>query len=387
MTRRTLIDFFSDLSQTSGEFLTYDDGYRTWSYGYADVAHAAHAFAARLRSASIIKGQAVAIWSENRPEWIIALWGCLLEGVVLVPIDYRTSAAFLARVADIVDARAILVGDVVDRSSLGGNRPVWSLSEVRTPAFDALHSLKPAPTGGSEITADDTAEIIFTSGATADPKGVVITHRNVLANIVPIEREMAKYKKYAKPFLPIRFLNLLPLSHMFGQSMATFVPPMLPGVVVFTRSYSPDDIVRQIRDRRISVLVCVPKMLEVLRDHVVRQSPESAEPFAGKMHWAMRWWKYRKVHRLFGLKFWAFVVGAAPLDPALEAFWGRLGFLVVQGYGLTETAPIVTLNHPFHAARGAVGKPIPGVELKIADDGEILVRGDNVTRGYFNAPE
>ncbi len=100
-----------------------------------------------------------------------------------------------------------------------------------------------------------------------------------------------------------------------------------------------------------------------------------------------RWWFYRRAHRMFGLKFWAMVVGAAPLDPDVEAFWGRLGFLVVQGYGLTETAPIVTLNHPFHAARGAVGKPIGGVEVRIADDGEILVRGENVTTGYFNAPE
>ena len=90
---------------------------------------------------------------------------------------------------------------------------------------------------------------------------------------------------------------------------------------------------------------------------------------------------------MFGFKFWAMVVGAAPLDPELEAFWGRLGFLVVQGYGLTETAPIVTLNHPFHASRGAVGKPIAGVEVRIADDGEILVKGENVTSGYFNAPE
>ena len=90
---------------------------------------------------------------------------------------------------------------------------------------------------------------------------------------------------------------------------------------------------------------------------------------------------------MFGFKFWAFVVGAAPLDPELEAFWGRLGFVVVQGYGLTETAPIVTLNHPLRAAKGAVGKPIAGVEVKIAEDGEILVRGENVTRGYFNAPE
>src|SRR5687768_1873023 len=176
MTRRTLIDFFSDLASTDGEFLTYDDGYRTWTYTYGEVASAAYAFAARLKSASITKGQSVAIWSENRPEWIIALWGCLLEGVVLVPIDYRTSAAFLTRVADIVDARAILVGEVVDRTSLGGNRPTWNLSDVRT--FESLRSLSPGPTAAG-ISPDDTAEIIFTSGATADPKGVVITHRNV----------------------------------------------------------------------------------------------------------------------------------------------------------------------------------------------------------------
>ena len=382
MTRRTLVDFFSDLATTNGEFLVYDDGYRTWSYTYADVARGARTFAARLKDAGIAKGQAVAIWSENRPEWVMALWGCLIQGVVLVPIDYRTSAAFLERVADIVDARAVLIGDVVDHETLHAARPIWHLSEVRPPD-DGRAPLNSPP----DITADDTAEIIFTSGATADPKGVVITHRNVLANIVPIEREMAKYKRYAKPFLPIRFLNLLPLSHMFGQSMATFVPPMLPGLVLFTRSYSPGDIVQQIRDRRVSVLVCVPKMLEVLRDYIVRIAPEAADTPPEKMHWALRWWRYRRVHRLFGLKFWSFVVGAAPLDPELEAFWGRLGFLVVQGYGLTETAPIVTLNHPFHAARGAVGKPIPGVEIKIADDGEILVRGENVTRGYFNAPE
>ncbi len=91
------------------------------------------------------------------------------------------------------------------------------------------------------------------------------------------------------------------------------------------------------------------------------------------------------MHRAFGWKFWSFVVGAAPLDPALEEFWQRLGFVVIQGYGLTETAPIVTLNHPFHTSRGSVGKPIAGVEVKIAADGEILVRGDNVTSGYYGA--
>jgi long-chain acyl-CoA synthetase len=375
MARRTLIDFFEDLSRIDREFLAYDDGYRTWSYTYRDTTDRARAFAASLHAAGITKGQHVVIWSENRPEWIVALWGCLLRGVVLVPIDYRASADFLGKVAAIVDARAILTGDTVPDVA-----NAWKLS--------GLEGARRAPDGPAvDVGPDDVAEVIFTSGATAEPKGVVLTHRNILANIIPIEREIAKYRKYATPFLPIRFLNLLPLSHMFGQAMATFVPPLLEGMVVFARTFSPDEIVSQIRRRRISVLVSVPKILEVLRDHVVRVAPETATAPQGRVHWTRRWWRHRRTHRAFGLKFWAMVVGAAPLDPEVEAFWGRLGFLVVQGYGLTETAPIVTLNHPFHASRGAVGKPIGGVEVRIAEDGEILVRGENVTRGYFNAPE
>jgi long-chain acyl-CoA synthetase len=169
--------------------------------------------------------------------------------------------------------------------------------------------------------------------------------------------------------------------------MATFVPPMLEGTVVFMRGYNPNDIVRQIRTRRVSVLVSVPKMLDVLREHVLRQAPESADPPPRPERVLRRFWRYRRAHRVFGWKFWSFVVGAAPLDPTLEEFWGRLGFVVVQGYGLTETAPIVSLNHPFRTSRGSVGKAIAGVEVKIAPDGEILVRGDNVTRGYYKSDQ
>jgi long-chain acyl-CoA synthetase len=169
--------------------------------------------------------------------------------------------------------------------------------------------------------------------------------------------------------------------------MATFIPPLLGGTVVFIKGYNPHDIVAQIKSRRISVLVSVPKILDVLREHVLRIAPESAEPPPRKEHFAWRWWRYRRAHRAFGLKFWSFVVGAAPLDPALEEFWGRLGFVVIQGYGLTETAPIVSLNHPFSTSKGSVGKAIAGVEVKIAPDGEILVRGENVTTGYFGAAQ
>ena len=148
------------------------------------------------------------------------------------------------------------------------------------------------------------------------------------------------FRTWGRPFFPLRFLNLLPLSHMFGQAMTTFIPPMLPGTVIFMRGYNPVDIVALIKRRRVSVLVSVPKMLDVLRAHVVRIAPEAAT--AGpKLHWIFRWWRYRRVHALFGFKFWSFVVGAAPLEAELEAFWSECGFAVIQGYGLTETAPIV----------------------------------------------
>jgi long-chain acyl-CoA synthetase len=378
--RDTLIDFFDDLSRAAGDFIVHDDGFRTRTFSYPEVGRAARGFAARLHAAGIVKGDKVIFFSENRPEWIIGFWGCLLAGVVVVPIDYRSSPDFLARVARIVAAKLVLIGQDVPPIGADAGEQVWRLHELEWKDGDP-----PAVT----IARDDVAEIIFTSGATADPKGVLITHRNVLANIVPVEREVLKYRKWGTPFFPLRFLNLLPLSHMFGQAMATFIPPMLPGVVVFMRGYNPGEIVTQIKSRRVSVLVSVPKILEVLKEFVegrLKPAPSGGGITGGVFSRTVRrWWRYRRVHRALGWKFWAFVVGAAPLEAELEAYWGERGFAVIQGYGLTETAPIVTLNHPFGTRRGSVGKAIAGVEVKIADDGEILVRGENVTKGYFGA--
>ena len=194
------------------------------------------------------------------------LWGCLLQGIVAVPIDYRASPDFLARVATIVKARLVLAGEDVPVAQLPPGIEIWPL--------DHLDWLDHTEVPRAPVVRTDTAEIIFTSGATAEPKGVVITHGNVLANIVPVEREIRKYRKYARPFSPIRFLNLLPLSHMFGQSMATFVPPLLGGTVLFIRGYNPNDIVRHIKARRVSVLVSVPKILDVLREHARRIAPD-----------------------------------------------------------------------------------------------------------------
>ena len=369
---KTLVDVFRTLEGRRGEFLVYDDGYRVRRHSYADVTRAARGFAARLIAHGVHKGDKVMLWGENRPEWIACYWGIQLAGAIAVPIDFRSSREFADRIRAIVGAKVVLAGDDVDATD------AWRLSDLD---WDA-----DGPVPQIVIDRDDIAQIVFTSGATAEPKGVVIRHRNVLANVVPVAKEIDKYKKYATPFQPIRFLNLLPLSHLFGQSMATNIPPLIDGTVVFMRSFNPHDIVRRVREWRISVIVCVPKILDVLKEHALRVDPAASDPPAG-LSIPARWWRYRRIHRLFGLKFWAFIVGAAPLGPALEDFWKRLGFVVIQGYGLTETAPIVTLNHPFKTNTGSVGTPIGGVEIKIADDGEILVRGENVSTGYYEQEE
>jgi long-chain acyl-CoA synthetase len=373
--RETLLDWFATLATRSGEYLIYDDGYRPRHYSYSQLVRAARGLAARLEAAGVGSGDRVLLWSENRPAWVAAFWAVILRGAAVVPADEKHSAEFVARVAAQVQSKAILLGDEVPGLPASPT-PVLRLSEL-----DWSAAAQPTPV---PVAPDSTAEILFTSGATAEPKGVVITHRNILANAVPVEREVNKYLRYERPFHPIRFLNLLPLSHMFGQAMALIIPPMIEGVVVFQRSHNPAEIVRQIRTRRVSVLVSVPKVLEVLRDYIQAAEPVSLVPAPAPEKFWWRWWRYRRVHRRFGYKFWAFISGGAALDPALEEFWGRLGFAVIQGYGLTEAAPIVTLNHPFHARRGTVGKPIGGVELQIAPDGEVLVRGGNVASGYYN---
>ena len=377
--RTTLADYFAELADYRATCLQYDNGYRSWSYTYAQVSAAARTFSSKLDAHGITKGDKIIFWSENRPEWVAAFWGCAISGVIVVPIDYRASAEFLQRVQQRVSARAILIGEEVRSPSWEKQPVVWRLSEmdwVSTGVFSRPVSLQP----------NDIAEIVFTSGATGEPKGVMISHRNILSNLTTPERIISRHVKWFHPVFPLRFLNLVPLSHMFGQAVTMLIVPLIPGVTVFMRGYSPHEIVRQIRSRRISLAAVVPKLLEVLREHVLRQFPEAAKSPPPGTHWTRRWWRYRRIHRYFGWKFWVFIAGAAPLEAELEGFWSSLGFLVVQGYGLTETAPIVAFNNPFAVRKGTVGRPVEGTEIKIAPDGEILVRGDSVTAGYYGAP-
>ena len=361
------------------EALRFHNGYRTWRASYRDLEARIGALVAYLDSRGISKGDRLLLWGENCLEWVAVFWACVARGVEVVPIDFHSSARFLARVQEQVGARLLIYGEAVDATELDAEK--LSFREIADlPA--AVESFEP-----SAVSRDDVVEIVFTSGTTGEPKGVVHRHKNICANLTPIRREIDRFRWLAWPFQPLRFLNLLPLSHMFGQAAGLYIPPLLGGAVVFTELFNPGAIVETIHRERVSILVSVPKLLRNLGNEIGRRFElgDETRRFQGLLGAAESWWKYRRVHGALGWKFWAFVVGGAQLDSELEGLWRRLGFVVVQGYGLTETSPVVAMNHPLSTRRGSIGQAIEGQQVRVAADGEILVRGDSVVTEYLQA--
>jgi len=200
------------------------------------VAEVAYQFAHELEARQIAKGDAVLLWSPNCAEWVAAFLGCALSGAIAVPIDDASGPDFARRIAAQVRPKLVVCprqraatfescGDGTLPSQTATIDPADLAAAVSKHSPQSFH---PVP-----IQPSDTLEIVFTSGTTAEPKGVVITHANVIGNLAPIEAEIKKYLKYERLVHPIRFLNLLPLSHVFGQFLGIFLPPLLGGTVVF----------------------------------------------------------------------------------------------------------------------------------------------------------
>ena len=378
--RETLLSFLDDAKARGAETaVVYWRGLRLARWSYRELAACAFQFARELEAHGIVAGDRVLFWSDNSPEWIAAFYGCLLRGVVVVPLDLKSAPDFAARVQQQVSAKLLLADQPqsqlnVPRLALGSLRDVVARhSDERYTAVD----VKP----------DDLIEIVFTSGTTAEPKGVCLTHRNLLANLAPIEKEFAKYARWERFVHPLRFLCLLPLSHVFGQLMGIFIPELIGAEVYFRESYKPSEIVTVVKQQRINVAVTIPRVIETLRDKLTddHSLTEPQLDAAERRHFLRNWWTFRKIHRRFGWRFWAFISGGATLDADTETFWRRLGYAVIQGYGMTETASLTSLSHPFHVHRGSIGKAVRGQEVKLSDEGEILVRGDNVSPGYWSS--
>ncbi len=390
MPRQSLIDYLREYPRHGrSTAFVQRSGYRTSRWSYLEVAGLAAQCAREFERHGIAPGDRILLWGRNSAEWVAAFFGCLLRGAVAVPMDQGATADFARRVAQQVDARLMLV----DRENL--------LTSIQRPAilFDSLleavsqHSSEPYAC--PPLTRSSIAQIIFTSGATAEPKGVVISHGNILANLEPLEAGMRPYLKWERFVHPLRFLDLVPVSHVFGQFLGVWIPPLLGACVYFQDSLNPSEIVSTIRRERVSVLVAVPRVLEALQGKIERdlEAEGTLETFrkdfdaAEKDTFLRRMWRFRKIHRRFGWKFWAVISGGATLDPETERFWGRTGFAAIQGYGLTETTSLVSVNHPFRIGRGSIGKVLQGREVKLDANGEILVRGENIAAGYWEDGE
>jgi long-chain acyl-CoA synthetase len=374
--RETLLSFLDDcVARREQTAVIHWRGLRISRWSYARLAACAFQFARELEARGIGNGDRVLFWGENSPEWIAAFYGCLLRGAVAVPLDLKSAPDFAARVQQQVSAKLLLSDDAL--------LDVPRLSPSDLTNAIAVHSDKPY--AAAAVKADDLVEIVFTSGTTAEPKGVCLTHRNILANIAPIEKEFQKYARWERLVHPLRFLCLLPLSHVFGQLMGIFIPQFLGGEVYFRESYKPSEIIAVTKKVKINVVVTVPRVLETLREKVVNDAALNDQQLAAAedRHFLRNWWAFRNIHRRFGWRFWAFISGGATLEIDTESFWRRLGYAVIQGYGMTETASLTSLSHPLRTRRGSIGKPLPGQELKLDENGEILVRGDSVSPGYW----
>jgi long-chain acyl-CoA synthetase len=407
--RASLLDTLDDFERWSGDCAyVFPRGYRRERWTYQRVAGVAYQFARELQARNIFKGDAVLLWSPNCAEWVAAFLGCALCGAIAVPVDDASSPEFAQRISAQVRTKLVLCprerAAVFEKAQgLGAGaigdearpRPTGAAHQNQIPTIDPA-DLALAIAGHPsqrfrpvEIQPSDTLEIVFTSGTTAEPKGVVLTHANVVGNLAPVEAEIKKYLKYERLVHPIRFLDLLPLSHVFGQFLGIFLPPLLGGTVVFENTFNPTEIMATIRREHVSVLVAVPRMIESLKQKIERDAEGNLADFAARYtaarnrHFLRRWWTFRDVRRRFGWKFWAIISGGATLDRETEEFWHRLGYAVVQGYGLTETTSLISLNHPFHTSRGSIGKVLAGREVKLAEDGEILVRGVGVASNYW----
>ncbi len=344
---------------------------------YGDIARQAGRFAALLEERGIGPGDRVVLWAENGAEWIEAFYGMMLRGVLAVPLDAYGSADFALRVA----------ADVKPKLVVGDARLVRELCRWPKLMFEEWADSLPSRESGAVegLNLDTPLQILFTSGTTGEPKGIVHTHGNVLASVDPIERGAQPYMRYERIFHPLRILHTLPLSHVFGQTMGLWVPAIFAAEVHFESRLVAPRLIEIIRRERISVLAAVPRVMALLKAHFEATTTGLAERIASAtvMRPWTRWWVFRDVHRALGLKFWALVSGGGALPGPLEQFWNRLGLVVVQGYGMTETTALITLNHPFHVARGTIGKPLPGREVKIGPDGEVLVRGPMISNATW----
>ncbi len=357
--------------------IVYRSGIRRFTCSYAELYLRAVRMAAFLEQQGVGPGDRVLLWGPNSTAWVVAFWGIVARGGVVVPVDFLSGLERAGGIA--AHSRATFALQSRARVEHLDGVPSVMLEELEDLLETVVPRLPipvPAP--------DDTCELVYTSGTTGAPKGVVLSHRNLATNLHQVTGQFPEISS------DHTFLSLLPLSHMFEQMAGFLAPLSLGGTIVYVRTLKPSAIMEAFGGEDVRVVVAVPRLLQLLKGSV--EQAFAARGLAGLLTWMLsvspslppllRPLLFTPLRRRFGRHFDLFVSGGAPLSPELFRFWSAAGYTVVEGYGLSECSPVLTANTIGRQVEGAVGWPLPGVELRLVD-GEIQVRGGNVFSGYY----
>jgi len=390
--KRSNLHEYLELMERWGKrtFLVDYKGYRKRQWTYQETLNCILYLSRRVSDYGLGKGDRVILKGRSGPEWVFAFFSILYNGGVVVPLHPESSSNFIKEIISSTNPSLIITDNIIDTQSVN----CLLFTEIEKLHQEIKKDSSIPDIGYEKTSYTDLAEIVYTSGTTSQPKGVMLTHKNILSNLLPLENGIDMFKKVVKLITPFKMLCTIPYSHMFGQAAGIFLPILLGSTVFFPIDFSPTSIIKTIKQNKIITLITVPRIMKILKDYVMKELEIRGKLKSFERRWD-RWVNlpyplrvafFLDVHRIMGLSFWSFITGGAPLDPDTHEFWRRLVFAVFQGYGLTETAPMVTFFNPFKHNRSSVGKVFPGQEIKIAPDGEILIRGNNVMAGYYNDP-
>lgn len=346
---------------------------------YSELQRRVQSFAGSLQESAFQKGERVLLWSASRIDWMVAFLAVQLVGGVVVPLDVHSTETFLRHLAQTTGAKYLIATQQLFATLACPPVPWIDLEALPGGGFD--EAKLPA------IDTDDLAMLVFTSGTTGQPKGVMLSHRNIVSD-ASAALELVEITPSD------RALSILPLSHMYELTVE--IALLKSGAsVVYARSLVPDTLLQLLGTQHITCMVLVPQALQLFLNGIERQVRlqkkerqwELLHRLAARLPFRLRPLLFRPVHRSFGGHFRFFISGGAYLSPKVARRWEDMGIRVLQGYGTTECCSVVTgtpyRDHLFES----VGKPLAGIEVRLAEDGEVLVRGPIVARGYWKNPE
>lgn len=394
----TLFDLFATAARMDPGAVAFQihRGGRWLRYTYGQALTCTGNIAHRLAAVyGIGQGDRVVLWGSGSPEWVITALAVYRLGAVTVPIDPQWPASEVDDAARLTEAKLICAAPRLAETLRVASCPVVKLAAPFVPG-PHVGLLPGAESAGAVGDSGDLASIIFTSGTTLAPKAVPLTHENFLSNV----RAVLQYVPSSRE----RMLSMLPIHHVFEFVMGLQVPIASLGTISYVPEIKPGEILWMMNATRPTMLVVVPRLLDLLlngaRQKAAAGGPLRALSFRARSALSARTGgRFGRVllggvHEGFGGALRRLVGGGSTLQPRLAQSWKDMGFQVTEGYGLTETSPVLTAN-PWTAVRfGSVGKPLPGVEVEIrptegaeAGSGEIWVRGPSVMSGYYRNPE